>query len=971
MVYRIKPFFYKFTVGVTVFAVTFFVVQVGIAQSWTGPTEKPPAGNPPGFIYNQTAPTQTGSFIINGSGTLGTLIATTQICFGDTTPANCKSSWSTSDIWQLNGTNAYYNGGNVGIGTSSPSHLLHIKTTSGNAEFDIQTASHNYWALYHDNGTESLRFWNNDISGEKNTLTLTNAGSIGVGTTAPISRFNVHNPSTLTSATADWMADISRPLPQTPSGALIGLRIGYGTSLVYNGVPYYNRAVGIAAVPEASYGNDVDMALYTGGASAGEFSEKVRITSEGNVGIGNINPDRPLVIGNALPARFPVPEVVIGPKLGNDNSGIEFQTSQSSGAIGYSEIGGLAFGVNNINNDALRSLVLTRDGKAGIGFYGWGADALLPTKKLDIVINSYPETGNNTDGIRLRREDNQTGVSINSGNIHNWIDFVQGISFIPNTYNSLGNWVWGAANPSPVIFKIGTDKVAVGTQDPVTRFEVESTVADATEVPLITLDSDNWLPNSGSSIQFKNEGGGFLAAIAGVDDAGYDGRLEFRVSNDGITTNSPLTNSRTVMTIKQDGKVGIGDITPDDELDVEGDIRATGSICASDGAVCLGGSSSSVWSSLANTGNGSTTYITDNLNANNIVRMYNYGEVNVRTTTRDYAGYFYNIKGSGSTGVYAYGDYGVVAVGGTAGRFLGKVSIENGDLDVSGTTKISRGLDLSDIRSSGSLPTFKFLDTSYSPYNPTATLLNTDLVITKNSYAPTPALTVTGKAVINGTGETSPALSVTGNLVVSGSITGASKSFISDHPNDPTKIIKYTALESGESGTYTRGSAKLTNGQTTIQLPEHFALVTSDQGITVQVTPTSETAGLYVASKSKTKITVKEMNGGTGNTTFDYMVNGIRVGYEDEPVIVDREEIFPSSENLEEPIAENINSEGATGGENQFPSSSSQNLIENDDLVNEAGVDSGTNTVSSVENKETLKWWQKLGVILQKVFSGN
>jgi len=75
-----------------------------------------------------------------------------------------------------------------------------------------------------------------------------------------------------------------------------------------------------------------------------------------------------------------------------------------------------------------------------------------------------------------------------------------------------------------------------------------------------------------------------------------------------------------------------------------------------------------------------------------------------------------------------------------------------------------------------------------------------------------------------------------------------------------------------------------------VELPEHFSLVTSSEGLTVQVTPTANCNGLYVASKLPTEIVVKELNGGTSDATFDYLVNGIRIGYEDYQPIQDRNE---------------------------------------------------------------------------------
>ncbi|NCD06921.1 MAG: hypothetical protein EOL97_12440, partial [Spirochaetia bacterium] len=66
--------------------------------------------------------------------------------------------------------------------------VLNILLTGGsNAELKIQSigGENQHWGIYHDRGTEDLRFWNNNITGEKNLLTLTNDGKVGVGTTTP------------------------------------------------------------------------------------------------------------------------------------------------------------------------------------------------------------------------------------------------------------------------------------------------------------------------------------------------------------------------------------------------------------------------------------------------------------------------------------------------------------------------------------------------------------------------------------------------------------------------------------------------------------------------------------------------------------------------------------------------------------------------------------------------------------------
>lgn len=128
-------------------------------------------------------------------------------------------------------------------------------------------------------------------------------------------------------------------------------------------------------------------------------------------------------------------------------------------------------------------------------------------------------------------------------------------------------------------------------------------------------------------------------------------------------------------------------------------------------------------------------------------------------------------------------------------------------------------------------------------------------------------------------------LDVFGDLTVFGI-----KFFAQPHPADSTKVITYAALEGPEAGTYVRGTAQLVDGEVTIELPESFHLVTSEEGITAQITPLEECNGLYVVEKSLDRIVVKELMSGLSNARFDYLVQGIRKGYEDFDPIREKED---------------------------------------------------------------------------------
>jgi hypothetical protein len=111
-----------------------------------------------------------------------------------------------------------------------------------------------------------------------------------------------------------------------------------------------------------------------------------------------------------------------------------------------------------------------------------------------------------------------------------------------------------------------------------------------------------------------------------------------------------------------------------------------------------------------------------------------------------------------------------------------------------------------------------------------------------------------------------------------GDVTAAGmKSFVVAHPTDSSKEIFYVALEGPEAGIFTRGTASLDQGAAIIALPEHFAALADPATITVQLTPGSaETSGLAVVGKSAREIQVRELQGGTGDFSFDYLVHASR-----------------------------------------------------------------------------------------------
>ena len=112
--------------------------------------------------------------------------------------------------------------------------------------------------------------------------------------------------------------------------------------------------------------------------------------------------------------------------------------------------------------------------------------------------------------------------------------------------------------------------------------------------------------------------------------------------------------------------------------------------------------------------------------------------------------------------------------------------------------------------------------------------------------------------------------------VVGASQVSGTKSFVEPHPTDPSQIIRYVSLEGNEAGTYFRGRGKFQNGLAVIDVPEDFRIVTSAEGLSIQVTPIGEMASVAVQAIGLDRIVVR----GSRNVEFFYTVNGVRRAYE-------------------------------------------------------------------------------------------
>ena len=122
----------------------------------------------------------------------------------------------------------------------------------------------------------------------------------------------------------------------------------------------------------------------------------------------------------------------------------------------------------------------------------------------------------------------------------------------------------------------------------------------------------------------------------------------------------------------------------------------------------------------------------------------------------------------------------------------------------------------------------------------------------------------------------------TGTVLASGlNITGA-KNFISPHPLDASKEIRYASVEAPTVDVYFRGTGTLTNGVARIDVPEHFRLTAREGTYMTTLTSVGRSSALSVESEGPEGIVVR----GAGSGRFHFVVYAERAEIEGyEPVI--------------------------------------------------------------------------------------
>jgi hypothetical protein len=344
-------------------------------------------------------------------------------------------------IWAENTSGAYYNG-NVGIGTTSPDHPLEIQASGskygchilddqggslGGLFISEQGAATDGLELYlkQPNGNTKIR-----LSSVDNNPTYFNSGRVGIGTTSPDSKLHLS------------------------TTGLDGLRLSVDSQSYYHMIRPNGDGLYIGADEDSSGGSGADIRLNIKG------DEKMRIDSDGNVGIGTSSPSANLHVlkdmgSTNVDGSFTLQKTAYTRSSSHPEGSGQFMTHKLH-ELSYS--GDFSTSGNNHLNDTIIGLDVNLDTNAG-GQYAAlfnggkvGIGTSSPIFTLDVASDATLALGSNSSKTRA---DNTNKSSRVGGVRYNNANPVNMMMHVCDPTQNLLYFGWGTSSmvcPTKIVF---------------------------------------------------------------------------------------------------------------------------------------------------------------------------------------------------------------------------------------------------------------------------------------------------------------------------------------------------------------------------------------------------------------------------------------------------------------------------------------------------------------------------------------
>ncbi|WP_316824695.1 hypothetical protein [Pedobacter miscanthi] len=287
--------------------------------------------------------------------------------------ANGQAINITNDQYHLYGPNSTWSQYLQVGGNGQVTDHAFVAVTNGNLHLDAKAG----FATY-------INYYN-----KGNTYLNPQEGNVGIGTTFPATKFEVMQP------TSGWTMNSRVNAPT--AGEINGLKF-------YSGYIGEDKWAGISSISESLHSNKTGLALYSG------MTERVRISGDGNIGIGTNIPSSLLHLSGTSASidggngyQFGGTGLIIQANTGGRtfDKGAQIEFAIPAGADGNNAWGQariITVAGNNNNNDATGKMILgtrrmfSKNGDGQQWFYGddividgsgnIGINTLNPTEKL-------------------------------------------------------------------------------------------------------------------------------------------------------------------------------------------------------------------------------------------------------------------------------------------------------------------------------------------------------------------------------------------------------------------------------------------------------------------------------------------------------------------------------------------------------------------------------------------------------------
>ena len=499
--------------------------------------------------------------------------------FGNTGLAFYDGATSGSAVMTL------LSGGNVGIGTTSPSRKFAVSSSGVIADFDSSTTS-SYIDIVGTTAQLRAGVFGGVVglangTGTSAHLVLSSGGNVGIGTTSPSRALHVGGAGSLAIAT------LQRTNANT-TGAIGALQWTASDD---------HSIASISVVGDGdNEGGHMDFRTTSAAANNDPYSNtnlpvRMRINSSGSVGIGTTTPSQKLEISDSSAPTIRIDNTKNGTwTAGEDFGGLEWYGNDASGEgagiKGYIKLDSyniygaahsMRFGTTDGTNGITERMVITHDGKVGI-------KATTPVANLHVgngdggslfyINGQYNDVAFNgsTSGT------NGVWSFINSATWDQTRFYVQDANNIDSrlTFRFTGN---NGANE--ILTGTSTGKVGIGVTNPAERLEVAgNTILDASNANLKikagttgTKGDIQWTFNTDSTV-YASAGIAYdnRATDGFLIDSGYPITLDYASSYIRFSNNGSEK-----MRINTSGNVGIGTTNPGSKLQI-GDTATTSNV---------------------------------------------------------------------------------------------------------------------------------------------------------------------------------------------------------------------------------------------------------------------------------------------------------------------------------------------------------------------------------------------------------